>query len=94
MDEIGHLFEQLSYDYINDIIQKVIKVFEVTLGNIKNHFNAKMYTKRKKNVQDSMEISHFEDLNFVAEKKPSKKEMWIWKDFRNSEKYHRISEGG
>lgn len=83
MNEISHLFEQLSYDYINDIIQKVFKVFEGSLNNMKNHFNAKFYKKRKTNVMDSMEISHIEEETPFIEKKPSKKEMWIWKDFRN-----------
>jgi hypothetical protein len=43
-------------------------------------------------IHDSMEISHIEEKTPFVEKRPSKKEMWIWKDFRNCEKYHRISE--
>ena len=91
IDEIGHLFEQLSFDYINDIIQKVYQVFETSLGNMKNHFNAKFYKKRKNHIQDSMEISHIEEDTPHLEKRPSKKELWIWKDFRNCGKYNRIS---
>ena len=72
MNEIGHLFEQLSYDYINDIIQKIYKTFEGSLGNMKNHFNAKFYKKRKSTVMDSMEISHIEEETPFIEKKPSK----------------------
>jgi len=37
-----------------------------------------------------MDISHVEEEYFKPHKKPSKKEFWLWKEFKNHEKYKRI----
>lgn len=39
-----------------------------------------------------MEISHIEDEYYRPQKKPSKKQLWLWKEFRNAEKYKRLQQ--
>lgn len=48
LEQLNNLFDQLSYDYINDIMEKVFKGIEDVLSKLKNYFNAK-YHKKKKN---------------------------------------------
>jgi len=73
----------LSYDYIHDIIDKIYKLLEESLSALKNYFNVKYHKKKKSKVDDSMDVSHIEEEYFKPQKKPSKKEMWLWKEFKN-----------
>jgi len=54
IDHLTHLFDQLSFDYLNAIIDKVYKQIESTIGHLKNYFNSKYHIKKKNYVNDSM----------------------------------------
>lgn len=90
VEQLNNLFDQLSYDYINDIMEKVFKGIEDVLSKLKNYFNAKYHKKKKNRLEDSMDISHIEEDTPQPQKRPSKQELWLWKEFRNTEKYRRI----
>lgn len=61
IEQLNHLFDQLSYDYINEFIDKIYKLMEDSLGYLKNYFNMKYHKKKKNNIEDSMDISHIEE---------------------------------
>jgi hypothetical protein len=48
----------MSYDYPINFLQKIYKHFQESLGFLKNYAASKI-NKKKKIVEDSMEISHF-----------------------------------
>lgn len=58
MEQLNNLFDQLSYDYINDIMEKIIREIEERLSQLKNYFSAKYHKKKKNHIEDSMDISH------------------------------------
>lgn len=58
IDQLGHLFEQLSYDYLYDIMERIYKLIDETLSSLKNSFNQKYHIKKKNSVDDSMDVSH------------------------------------
>ena len=58
IEQLNNLFDQLSYDYINDIMEKVFKEIEGGLSKLKNYFNTKYHKKKKNHLEDSMDISH------------------------------------
>lgn len=35
-----------------------------------------------------MELSHVDETVFAPKKKPCKKEIWLWKDWRDKNNYH------
>lgn len=37
-----------------------------------------------------MDVSHIEEDTPHPHKRPSKQEMWLWKDFKNAEKYKKV----
>lgn len=61
IDHLTHLFDQLSFDYLNVIIDKIYKTLESTIGYLKNYFNSKYHIKKKNHLDNSMEISYIED---------------------------------
>jgi len=54
IDHLTHLFDQLSFDYLNTIIEKIYKQMEGTIGYLKNYFNSKYHIKKKNNLDNSM----------------------------------------
>lgn len=54
------MYQQISYEFVTEIIADVYKTFKDTLGDLKTHFNQKYYKKKKARMQDSMEISHID----------------------------------
>jgi hypothetical protein len=90
LEQLNNLFDQLSYDYINDIMEKVFKSIEDILSKLKNYFNAKYHKKKKNRLEDSMDVSHIEEEQPQPQRRPSKQEVWLWKEFKNTEKYRKI----
>ena len=61
VDQLEHFFEQLSYDYLYDIMEKIYKLMDETLSNLKNYFNMKYHIKKKNVLNDSMDVSYIEE---------------------------------
>lgn len=72
---------------MTEIIFDVYKSFKDTLSDLKTHFNQKYYKKKKIRVQDSMEVSHIDETFVAPKKKPCKKELWLWRDWRDKNLY-------
>lgn len=70
-------------------MQEVYQAFKNGLADIKNHFSKKYYKKKKRQVQDSMEVSHIEEDESIlaVKKRPCKKELWLWRDWRDKTNY-------
>ena len=47
--QVDRMYDQISYDYLIDIITEVYIAFKDTLGDLKNYFNQHSY-KKKKNI--------------------------------------------
>lgn len=56
--QVDRLYDQISYDYLIDIISEVYHSFKDTLGDMKNYFSQNSYKKKKNNIENSMELSH------------------------------------
>lgn len=72
LPQVDQLYQQISYDFIVEAIQEVYRAFKDATTEVKNVFSQKFYKKKKKMVNDSMEISHIEDSMFAFRKKPCK----------------------
>jgi hypothetical protein len=64
-------------------------VFKDALVDMKTYFNQKFYKRMKNKVENSMEISHIDEsmVQVQQKKKPCKKEMWLWRDWRDKTSY-------
>lgn len=56
--KVDQLFEQISYEFIADILKEAYKSFKDTFSELKGIFNQKYYKKKKYNIENSMELSH------------------------------------
>ena len=56
--QIDRMYDQISYDYLIDIITEVYHSFKEILGEMKNHFSENNYKKQKIITDNSMELSH------------------------------------
>jgi hypothetical protein len=67
----------------------VYKGFKETLMDMKTYFNQKFYKRMKNKVDNSMEISHIDEtmVQVHQKKKPCKKELWLWRDWRDKNNY-------
>lgn len=42
-------------------------------------------------MQDSMEISHIDETLIAPKKKPCKKQLWLWRDWRDKTNYGNVT---
>ena len=67
--------------YIQGILVKIFGDFKDTVTKIRDSFLTSQPNKRKK-VEDSMSISHISELHVPPERRPSKAEFWLWKNWK------------
>ena len=56
--QLEKLHEQLSNDYLIDVMLEVYKAFKTSLMDLKNFIASKSTQKNKKTIENSMEVSH------------------------------------
>ncbi len=71
--QLDQVYNQISYDFVTEVLCEVYRSFKDTLGEMKNHFNQKFYKKKKHKIEDSMEISHIDETMIAQKKKPCKR---------------------
>ena len=62
-----------------------------TLSSLKNYFNMKYHIKKKNTLDDSMDVSYIEEEYVKPQKRPSKEEQWLWREFRDKNRFKRIN---
>lgn len=85
--QLDELNSQLSNDYIAEIILEVFKSFKEVQNEIKNFMASKYLKKKKKTLENSMDLSHLEETMFQPKRKPCKNEAWLWKEWRDKNEY-------
>ena len=75
------LDEEMSPVYIQGILTKVYGDFSDAVTKIRDSFLTSQPHKRK-NLEDSMSISHISERNVPADRRPFKAEFWLWKNWR------------
>lgn len=87
--QVEQVYNQISYDFVTEILCEVYRAFKDALTDMKTHFNQRYYKKKKTKVEDSMEISHIDEtvMPVGLKKKPCKKQLWLWRDWRDKGNY-------
>jgi hypothetical protein len=48
--QVDQVYNQISYDFVTEVISEVYKAFKETLGDLKTYFNQRYYKKKKNKV--------------------------------------------